>query len=81
MHLVWCCMVANDQYFFLHFSELHIGSFIRYKNTLFLNYVLKCYLVKSILISFNCFSEYIISSFSAFFFVCDTSVKFISLLI
>ena len=67
MHLVWCCMVANDQYFFLHFSELHIGSFIRYKNTLFLNYVLKCYLVKSILISFNCFSEYIISSFSAFF--------------
>ena len=45
--------------FILHFSELHIGSSIRYENPLFGNYFLKCYIVKRILISFNCFSEYI----------------------
>ena len=43
----------------LHFAELHIGSSIRYENILFGNYFLKYYIVKIILISFNCFSEYI----------------------
>ena len=32
---------------------------IRYANILFGNYFLKCYIVKRILTSFNCFSEYI----------------------
>ena len=45
--------------FIMHFAELHIGSIIRYENTLFGNYFLKCYIIKRILISFNCFSEYI----------------------
>ena len=45
--------------FALHFSELHIGSSIRYENTLFENIFFKCYIVKRNLISFNCFSEYI----------------------
>ena len=45
--------------FILHFAELHIGSSISYENTLFRNCFLKCYIVKIILISFNCFSEYI----------------------
>ena len=45
--------------FILHFAELHIGSSIRYENTkMFGNYFLNCYVVKRILISFNCFSEY-----------------------
>ena len=42
-----------------YFAELHIGSSIRYENALFGNYFHKCYIVKIILISFNCFSEYI----------------------
>ena len=42
-----------------HFSELHIGISIRYKHTLHGNYFLKCNIIKRILISFNCFSEYI----------------------
>ena len=33
--------------------------FINDKNNLFENYIPKCYKVKRILISFNCFSEYI----------------------
>ena len=37
---------------------MFIGSSIRYENTLFGNYFLKCYIVKIIFISFNCFSEY-----------------------
>ena len=37
---------------------LHFGSCIWYENILFRNYFLKCYIVKRILISFNCFSEY-----------------------
>ena len=41
--------------FILHFADLHIG----YENTLFGNYFIKCYKAKIILISFNCFSEYI----------------------
>ena len=32
----------------LHFAELHIGSSIRYENTLFGNNFLKCYTVKII---------------------------------
>ena len=44
--------------FFLHVTELHIGSSIRCENTLFGYHSLKCYIVKLILISFNCFSEY-----------------------
>ena len=45
--------------FFLHFAELHICNSLRYENNLLRNYFLKCYIVKIILISFNCFSEYI----------------------
>ena len=45
--------------FILHFSEFQSDSSIRYKITLFENYIHKCYMVKRILISFNCFSEYI----------------------
>ena len=41
--------------FILHFTVLHIGSSIRYKNTLFWNYFLNCYIVKRILISFQLF--------------------------
>ena len=44
----------------LHVTKLHIGSSVRYKNTLFGNYYLIYYIVKIILISFNCFSEYIL---------------------
>ena len=46
-------------FFFLHSAELHIGSSIRYENALYRNYFFNCYIVKRILISFNCFSEYI----------------------
>ena len=53
MHLVWYCIIANV----LHVAELHIGSSIRYETTLFRNPFLKCYIVKIISISFNCFSE------------------------
>ena len=45
--------------FILHFREFHNDSSIRYKITLFENYIHKCYIVKRIIISFNCFSEYI----------------------
>ena len=45
--------------FILHFAEWHIGSSIRYETTSFGNIFFKCYIVKRILISFNCFSEYI----------------------
>ena len=44
--------------FNLHFGELHSDSSINDSNTLFENYLPKCYKVKRILISFNCFSEY-----------------------
>ena len=43
----------------MHSSEFHIGSSIRYENALYGNYFLNCYIVKRILISFKCFSEYI----------------------
>ena len=46
--------------FILHFAELSIGSFIRYKNTLFKKILLQCYIAKRNLISYNCFSEYIL---------------------
>ena len=44
--------------FNFYFAELHIGISIRYENILFGNYFLNFYIVKRILISFNCFSEY-----------------------
>ena len=44
--------------FHLHFGELHSNNSINDKNNLFENYIPKCYNVKRILISFNCFSEY-----------------------
>ena len=47
--------------FNLHFGELHSDNSINDKNNLFEYYILKCYKVKRILISFNCFSEYIYS--------------------
>ena len=43
--------------FILHSAELHIGSSIGYENVLYGNYFLNFYIVKRILISFNCFSE------------------------
>ena len=48
--------------FNLHFGELHSDNSINDKNNLFENYIPKCYKVKRILISFNCFSEYILVS-------------------
>ena len=45
--------------FNLHFGELHSNNSINDKNIFFENYIPKCYRVKRILISFNCFSEYI----------------------
>ena len=45
--------------FNFHFGELHSDNSINDKNNLFENYIPKCYRVKIILISFNCFSEYI----------------------
>ena len=44
--------------FNLHFGELYSDKSINDKNNLFENYIPKCYKVKRILISFNCFSEY-----------------------
>ena len=44
--------------FNLYFGELHSDNSINDKNNLFENYIPKCYKVKRILISFNCFSEY-----------------------
>ena len=44
--------------FNLHYGELHSDNSINDKNNLFENYIPKCYKVKIILISFNCFSEY-----------------------
>ena len=44
--------------FHFAFCELHSDSSLIYKLTLFENYIPKCYIVKRILISFNCFSEY-----------------------
>ena len=38
------------------FADLHIGSFIRYKQILDKNYFPKCNKLKRILISFNCFA-------------------------
>ena len=40
--------------------NFHSSSSIRYNLTLFENYIPKCNIVKRILISFSCFSEYII---------------------
>ena len=48
----------RPQNFILLSYVLHIGSSIRYENVLNGNYFLICYIVKRILISFNCFSEY-----------------------
>ena len=48
--------------FNLHFGELHSDNSTNDKNNLFENYVPECYKVKQILISFNCFSEYIINA-------------------
>ena len=45
--------------FKLHFGELHSDNSINDKNNMFENYIPKCDKVKRILISFNCFSEYI----------------------
>ena len=42
----------------MHFGDLHSNNSINDKNNLFENYIPKCYNVKRILISFNCFSEY-----------------------
>ena len=42
----------------MHFGELHSDSSTNEKNNLLENYIPKCYKVKRILISFNCFSEY-----------------------
>ena len=42
----------------MHFGEWHSNNSINDKNSLFENYIPKCYNVKRILISFNCFSEY-----------------------
>ena len=47
--------------FNLYFGELHSDNSINDKNNLFENYIPKCYKVKRILISFNCFSEYILN--------------------
>ena len=47
--------------FNLHFGELLSNNSINDKNNLFENYSPECYKVKRILISFNCFSEYIIA--------------------
>ena len=44
--------------FNLHFGELHSDNSINDKYNLFENYIPKCYKVKRILISFNCFPEY-----------------------
>ena len=45
--------------FKLHFGELYSDNSINDKNNTFENYIPKCDKVKRILISFNCFSEYI----------------------
>ena len=47
--------------FNLHFGELSIDNSISDKNNLFENYIPKLNKVKRILISFNCFSEYILA--------------------
>ena len=44
--------------FNLHFGKLYSDNSINDKNNMFENYISKCYKVKRILISFNCFSEY-----------------------
>ena len=49
--------------FNLHFVELHINNSINSKNILLENYIPECSKVKRILISFNCFSEYISEGF------------------
>ena len=46
------------EFHFFHFAELHSDNSINDRNNLFENYIPKCYKVKRILISFNCFSEY-----------------------
>ena len=65
----------------LHFGELHSNNSINDKNNLFENYIPKCYKVKIILISFNCFSEYIMlfnclgynfNIYGAFEFLCNS---------
>ena len=54
--------------FILHSAELHIGISIRYENALY-GFFLNCSIVKIIVISFNCFSEYI--------YTCDYHVQII----
>ena len=45
--------------FILHSAEFQNDSSIRYENALYGTYFLNCYIVTIILISFNCFSEYL----------------------
>ena len=56
--------------FNLYFGELHSDNSINDKNNLFENYIPKCYKVKRILISFNCFSEYIMRFVSVIYVLC-----------
>ena len=58
-------MVVN---FNLHFGELPSDNSINGKNILFENYIPKCYKVKRIFISFNCFSEYSKAASDVFLF-------------
>ena len=58
--MAWYCILTNDPHLILYFAALLIGSSIRYIHTLFGNHFLKSYKVNRILISFNCFSEYIL---------------------
>ena len=44
--------------FILHSAELHIGGSIKYENALYGNDFLNRYIIKIILISLHCFSEY-----------------------
>ena len=57
--------------FNLHFGKLHGDNSINDKNNLFEIFIPKCYKVKRILISLNCFSEYI----KMFLFKKDFSFK------
>ena len=63
--------------FYSVFLELHIGSSIRYENIFFGNYFLKFYIVKRILISFNCFSEYRLNTPFVYKKVKETTAMFL----
>ena len=66
--------------FNLHFGELHSDNSINDKNNLFENHIPKSYKVKRILISFNCFSEYInackMHAFDSHFYSSHSEVAF-----